>query len=298
MSAKTCKYILAILTLVGCGEPFAWSGTATSSGMAPAGNSAPVAYSQKIGVSLNSPPKDITLKASDADGDPLSFIIVSGPAHGDLNQVNGNLWQYTRAVNYQGADSFRFKVNDGTADSNVVIVRIVNSPHGIFQLTGGTPWQTNPNVDGLHLGVQWSEVAVTEDVSGWNWSSIDSNLQNAVLYNKQVGISLKVLSDPPDWLLTTYGVATYLVPKQGGNAFSMVLPWDPIVKEKVNQFISELGHHITSAKYGNLPLDGTAVFVIMGGLGIQTETGMPAPTATTPHIPDPNNPGQRHFNRR
>ena len=288
MSAKTCKYIFALLTLIGCNEALAWSGPSDA---APLGNSVPVAYAQKIGVSLNSPPKDITLKATDADGNPLSFIIVSGPAHGTLNQVNGNLWQYTRAVNYQGQDSFRFKVNDGVADSNVAIVRVVNSPHGIFQLTGGTPWYTNPNVDGLHLGVQWSEVAITEDISGWNWDRIDSNLQNAVLYNKQIGISLKVLSDPPDWLETTYGVPRYLVPKQGGNALSMVLPWDPIVKEKVNQFISELAHHVTSAKYGNLPLDGTAVFVIMGGLGVQTETGMPAPTATIPHIPDPNNPG-------
>ena len=222
----------------------------------------------------------------------MSYIIVSGPAHGDLNQLNGNLWQYTRDANYQGQDVFRFKVNDGEADSNVALVRVVNAPHGIFQLTGGTPWQTNPNVDGLHFGVKWSDVAITEDVSGWNWSSIDSQLQNAALYNKQIGLSLKVLSDPPDWLQTTYGIPSYIVPKEGGNDLAMVLPWDPIVEEKVNEFISALGHHITSAQYGSLPVDGTATYVIMGGLGIQTESHMPAPDATIPQIPDPNNPRQ------
>jgi hypothetical protein len=147
-------------------------------------------------------------------------------------------------------------------------------------------------VDGLHLGVQWSDVALTEDVSGWDWSGIDRELQNAVLNNKQVGISLKLLSDPPAWLLTTYGVPTYLVVNNEGNDIAMVLPWDPIVKQKMIDFISALGHHISSAQFGNLPLDGTASFVVMGGLGIQTETHMPGPADTIPHIPDPNNPGQ------
>ena len=77
MSAKTCKYIFALFTLIGCNELFAWSGPSDA---APLGNSVPVAYAQKIGVSLNSPPKDITLKATDVDGNPLSFIIVSGPS--------------------------------------------------------------------------------------------------------------------------------------------------------------------------------------------------------------------------
>lgn len=288
--AKTRNYVFAIVVLTGCSGLFLSSGRAAPTSRMQRRNSVPVAYDQTIGVSLNSPAKDITLNASDADGNPLSFMIVSAPTHGSVSQVNGNLWQYTRTVNYQGADSFTFKVNDGMSDSNVATVGIVNAPHGIFQLTGGTPWQTNPNVDGLHLGIRWSAIAVTDDPSRWKWNSIDSQLQTAALNHKQVGISLKILSDPPAWLETTYGVPRYLVPKDGGNDFLMVLPWDPIVKEKVNQFISELGHHITSARYGSLPLDGTAAFIIMGGLGIQTETHMPAPTTTTPHIPDPNNP--------
>lgn len=147
-------------------------------------------------------------------------------------------------------------------------------------------------MDGLHLGVAWGDLAVTEDVSGWNWTSLDTELSYGATYHKQVGLSLKILSNPPAWLLTTYGIPTYLVMDQDGNDMTMVLPWDPIVKQKAMDFISALAHHITSAGSGNLPVDGTAAYVVMGGLGIQTETHMPGPADTVPHIPDPNNPGQ------
>jgi hypothetical protein len=284
------KYLLTILALISCAEFISVSAQAALQTTEQAKNTPPIVRGQTFGVGLNSPSKNITLIASDKDGDPLTFTIVSGPSHGTLTQVNGAVWKYTRTKNYQGGDSFRFKANDGTTDSKSATVWIVNSPHGIFQLTGGTPWQVNPNVDGLHLGVQWSEIAVTEDVSGWNWSSIDRQLQNAVTYNKQVGLSLKILSDPPAWLLTTYGIPTYLVPKIGGNSFAMVLPWDPIVQEKVNEFIAALAQHVTTAEFGSLRVDGTASFIVMGGLGIQTETHMPGPADTIPHIPDPLRP--------
>ena len=288
---KLWNYLFTILGLVVGNKLILLSGNASLLPSQPA-NTAPVARAQKVGVSLNSPPKEITLLASDRNHDSLTYIIVSLPLHGTLTQVVGAQWLYTRAANYQGRDSFRFKVNDGIADSNIAAVTIVNSPHGILQLTGGTPWQLNPNVDGLHLVVAWGDLAVTEDVSGWNWTSLDTQLSYGATYHKQVGLSLKILSNPPAWLLTTYGVPTYLVMDQDGNDMTMVLPWDPIVKQKAMDFISALAHHITSPGSGNLPVDGTAAYVVMGGLGIQTETHMPGPADTVPHIPDPNNPGQ------
>lgn len=290
------KSLFAILGLVACNEMALRSGDASSLDSQQPANTAPVARAQNVGVALNAPAKTITLVASDKDHDPLTYSIVSGPSHGTLTSAGGPLYLYTRTLNYQGKDSFKFKVNDGTTDSKPATVTIVNSPHGIFQLTGGTPWQLNPNVDGLHLGVNWADIALTEDVSGWNWASLDQQLWNGATTNKQVGISLKILSSPPSWLLTTYGVQTYLVPDAQSDGqksdMTMVLPWDPIVKQKVMDFISALAHHITSAQYGKLHVDGTASYVVMGGLGIQTETHMPGPADTIPHIPDPNNPGQ------
>src|SRR5207302_316194 len=53
------------------------------------------------------------------DLDPLTAIVVSGPTHGTLTlNTNGSL-SYTPAANYSGTDSFTYKANDGTANSNV-----------------------------------------------------------------------------------------------------------------------------------------------------------------------------------
>ena len=58
----------------------------------------------------------ITLTGTDVDGSPLTYTIVTPPAHGTLSGTAPNL-TYTPAANYNGADSFTFKVNDGTVDS-------------------------------------------------------------------------------------------------------------------------------------------------------------------------------------
>ena len=54
----------------------------------------------------------ITLTASDPDGDPLTFAIVSAPSHGVLTGVAPN-GVYTPQANYFGPDSFTFSAHDG-----------------------------------------------------------------------------------------------------------------------------------------------------------------------------------------
>src|SRR6185437_12906686 len=48
----------------------------------------------------------------------------SGPAHGALTLNANGSFTYTPAANYNGADSFTYKANDGTADSNVATVSL------------------------------------------------------------------------------------------------------------------------------------------------------------------------------
>ena len=76
----------------------------------------------------------ITLSGSDLDGDPLIYSVLTGPCHGCLNGTAPNLI-YTPKANFNGSDSFTFKVNDGTADSEVATVSItvtaVNDPPGV-----------------------------------------------------------------------------------------------------------------------------------------------------------------------
>src|SRR5262245_36220739 len=71
------------------------------------------------------------LLATDVDGDPLTYSIVIPPAHGSLSG-SGASRTYTPDANYNGADSFTFQANDGTADSNLAMVSItigaVNDP--------------------------------------------------------------------------------------------------------------------------------------------------------------------------
>src|SRR5205823_1152037 len=56
--------------------------------------------------------------SSDADGDTLSAALVGGPSHGTLTLNADGSFSYTPAANYNGSDSFTFKANDGSADSN------------------------------------------------------------------------------------------------------------------------------------------------------------------------------------
>jgi len=71
--------------------------------------------------------KAITLAATDADNDALTYAIDSPPTHGTLGAVSGNTVTYTPAADYNGPDSFTFKANDGIANSNTATVSVTVS---------------------------------------------------------------------------------------------------------------------------------------------------------------------------
>ncbi len=70
---------------------------------------------------------EVTLGGSDPDGDTLTFSVVDQPGHGSLSGTAPDL-TYTPSVNYNGSDSFTFKVNDGSIDSNIATVSITINP--------------------------------------------------------------------------------------------------------------------------------------------------------------------------
>jgi len=88
----------------------------------PAGNTPPVADNQSVDVVVNTA-KDISLTASDADNDSLTYSIVALPINGDLVGAPPSV-TYTPALDYEGPDSFTFRVNDGTEDSNIATVSL------------------------------------------------------------------------------------------------------------------------------------------------------------------------------
>jgi len=87
-----------------------------------AGNTAPVATNGSV-TTDEDVPVGITLNASDADGDALTYAVVSGPAHGTLSGTAPTL-TYTPNAGFFGSDSLTFKASDGQVDSNVATVSI------------------------------------------------------------------------------------------------------------------------------------------------------------------------------
>ncbi len=65
----------------------------------------------------------ITLTGSDPDGEPLTFLVVTPPAHGTLSGQAPN-FIYTPASNYAGSDSLVFKATDGLDESAPASVNI------------------------------------------------------------------------------------------------------------------------------------------------------------------------------
>ena len=61
---------------------------------------------------------------TDIDDDSLTAVKVTDPAHGSVTLNDDGSFTYTPNANYSGPDSFTYKANDGTADSNVATVSI------------------------------------------------------------------------------------------------------------------------------------------------------------------------------
>ena len=85
-------------------------------------NDAPTAGAQSVS-GVEDTPVNVTLTGADVDGNPLSFSVVADPAHGALSGAAPNLI-YLPAPDYNGADSFTFKANDGLLDSGAALVTI------------------------------------------------------------------------------------------------------------------------------------------------------------------------------
>ena len=69
-----------------------------------------------------------TVIATDLDGDSLTYTAVTPPAHGTIVLNPDGTYTYTPAANYSGTDSFTFKANDGTLNSNTATVSITVTP--------------------------------------------------------------------------------------------------------------------------------------------------------------------------
>lgn len=67
--------------------------------------------------------KPFTLAAVSSSTNPLTYTIVSAPAHGTLSGTGANQ-TYTPAPDFNGTDSFTFRVSDGSQTSNTATMSI------------------------------------------------------------------------------------------------------------------------------------------------------------------------------
>jgi hypothetical protein len=85
-------------------------------------NAAPIAQ-DLFETTLEDTPVEVTLEATDAEEDELTYAIVDQPAHGTVTLV-GTTATYTPELDFNGTDSFTYKANDGIVDSNIATVTI------------------------------------------------------------------------------------------------------------------------------------------------------------------------------
>jgi hypothetical protein len=146
-------------------------------------NRAPVANSQSV-TAQSGVPRSVTLSASDPDGQPLSYQVVTGPAHGTLTGTGAGR-TYTATSGYIGPDSFTFRVNDGYTDSNLATVSITvtaapvaGSLSGSFSTPSGTQNLSTLGVsDWAHWGLNTTtsynhKAGVTAQIS--NYTTVGS----------------------------------------------------------------------------------------------------------------------------
>jgi hypothetical protein len=101
----------------------------------------------------------VTLSGSASWELPLSFSVMSGPAHGTLSGTAGGL-TYTPSVGFIGQDSFTYIANDGYGSSSPALVNITvfepGSPLAPTELTATA-------VSSTEIALAWTDNAVRED---------------------------------------------------------------------------------------------------------------------------------------
>ncbi len=107
-------------------------------------NSAPVATNDSFSTNEDTATTiNVLGNDSDPDGDTLTVIKLSDPSHGTVTLNANGTFTYTPADNYNGSDSFTYKVNDGTVDSNVATVTITVNAINDAPLANGQSMSTD-----------------------------------------------------------------------------------------------------------------------------------------------------------
>ena len=144
-------------------------------------NDAPVANAQSQSVAEETP-LTVTLTGSDPDGDVLAYTIVNQPGHGTLAPGSAsNIFIYTPVQNYNGSDSFTFKVSDGAVTSSAATVQLTVTPVNDAPVSYPASFVLNENTSvSFQLGATDvdSSSLIFNVISGVNHGNLSGSLPN------------------------------------------------------------------------------------------------------------------------
>ena len=161
----------------------------------PTCNTPPTANPQSV-TTLEDTPVTITLTASDPDNQPLTFSIVTPPAHGSLGPImNATATSaqvvYTPDPNYNGPDSFTFMANDGNGGTAIAAVSITVTPVNDAPSFNVGSNQTSLEDGGPQFVAPWASgvSAGPADESGQSLNFVVTNNTNPSLFSAGPSVS-------------------------------------------------------------------------------------------------------------
>jgi PKD repeat protein len=110
-------------------------------------------YSMNGNTALNVAVPGVLANDIDAEGNPLTSTLVSGPANGVLTLNADGSFSYAPDGNFTGTDSFTYKTSDGAADSNIATVTLTSASDLLSDDFN--------RADNATLGNGWDEVEAT-----------------------------------------------------------------------------------------------------------------------------------------
>ncbi len=143
---------------------------------------------------------DITLYGQDSENDPLSFTIVNSPNHGSYT-ISNNIVHYTPDANYNGEDSFTYKVNDTLVDSDLATVTLSINPVNDAPIASAGADKTMTQGEDIILDASNGSYDEDGTITTYTWrenSTILSNTSTISLNNFGVGthtLTLEVTDD-------------------------------------------------------------------------------------------------------
>jgi VCBS repeat-containing protein len=140
------------------------------------------------------------LVATDVDTAQLSYIVVNQPAHGSVTINAIGIFNYTPNTNFNGADSFTFKANDGTLDSNIATISLT-----VFAVPDAPVITSNGGGDTAAVSIPENSTAVTTntatdpDGGSISWMIVGGSDRDKFLIDASTGVLSFIPVEVPDF---------------------------------------------------------------------------------------------------